>query len=536
MSNIFQSKVGEISVKSIADEQVSFKIPSYQRGYRWQSKQVFALLDDLNRKWGDVASGSEKYLLQPIVLKSHGDGFIVVDGQQRLTTLKIILDELNVKAWTVEPLNSEEFDLLSEACKENCARMVRQTMVKEKIRAHLSDIIFVYYMLDEDEDEHQAFERLNAGKIGLTDAELIRALFIPQDNQWAKEVASEWEQIESALHDDTFWYMFNSVEPETSTRIDRLFKIVTRQEQSRIKGSAFWVLESSLKSTGEDHHDCDWWWNRVMNLFWMLRHCYDNIKLYHYLGWFAHTTDVRFERVYSLYERDRVNFTKNLQRNILGQDKDGVDLGCNSLYMKDDQLGYDFRKSDGGFRYLHPYANNDGFPSCFLDKNGIRIGGVRTSVKELRSFLLLFNLEILNQREKSVVRFPFKTYKDQAWEIEHIASHNPDSTTSQQDDEEKKDVLTLEEKNMVFNLALLDKRTNCTYKDKPFNEKRQYIFGRGDKKVQGSPFVPIATREVFSKAYSNDPRSVTGWYKSDATDYMKYMTKVFSEMWNEAEG
>ena len=50
-----------------------FIIPSYQRGYRWDEKQVVKLLDDLfefqaARKGGDLTVG-EFYCLQPIVVK-----------------------------------------------------------------------------------------------------------------------------------------------------------------------------------------------------------------------------------------------------------------------------------------------------------------------------------------------------------------------------------------------------------------------------------------------------------------------------------
>lgn len=79
-----------------------FFIPEYQRGYRWDSNQVEQLLDDLLAYFlsDDKAAF---YCLQPIVVKrcdedtikennlSVGDEwFEVIDGQQRLTTIRII--------------------------------------------------------------------------------------------------------------------------------------------------------------------------------------------------------------------------------------------------------------------------------------------------------------------------------------------------------------------------------------------------------------------------------------------------------------
>ena len=78
-----------------------FSIPSYQRGYRWTGKEVEALLDDLE-EFG--RSPENVYCLQPLVVQAMGDGkFNVVDGQQRLTTLAIILRALGMgRGWDIE--------------------------------------------------------------------------------------------------------------------------------------------------------------------------------------------------------------------------------------------------------------------------------------------------------------------------------------------------------------------------------------------------------------------------------------------------
>ena len=80
-----------------------FSIPHYQRGYRWTDKEVEALLNDLLAFSGsDTQEGS--YCLQPLVLQEMADGQLrVVDGQQRLTTIAIILWSLGVETkWDIE--------------------------------------------------------------------------------------------------------------------------------------------------------------------------------------------------------------------------------------------------------------------------------------------------------------------------------------------------------------------------------------------------------------------------------------------------
>ncbi len=71
-----------------------FFIPFYQRGYRWDRRQVEDLLNDIY----DFSQKKEKkgfYCLQPIVVRPDGaNRYRVIDGQQRLTTLYIILKYL----------------------------------------------------------------------------------------------------------------------------------------------------------------------------------------------------------------------------------------------------------------------------------------------------------------------------------------------------------------------------------------------------------------------------------------------------------
>ncbi|MBJ7532528.1 DUF262 domain-containing protein [Dehalococcoides mccartyi] len=86
----------KISLKCIHDLlDCHFIIPSYQRGYRWTDQQVNDLLDDIwefSQKEGKTKE--EFYCLQPVVVALGSDGYSVIDGQQRLTTIHIIFSVL----------------------------------------------------------------------------------------------------------------------------------------------------------------------------------------------------------------------------------------------------------------------------------------------------------------------------------------------------------------------------------------------------------------------------------------------------------
>lgn len=79
----------------------SFSIPDFQRNFVWGKKDVKALLDDFSEDTDGFTKDSselEGYLLGNIVLiaKQNDNEKIVVDGQQRLTTLSLLFKALDV--------------------------------------------------------------------------------------------------------------------------------------------------------------------------------------------------------------------------------------------------------------------------------------------------------------------------------------------------------------------------------------------------------------------------------------------------------
>ena len=80
------SNTAILDAKLVGDISGKFVIKSYQRGYRWEDSQVKALLNDI------YGNGSKPYCLQPVVVRRlEEDTFELIDGQQRLTTLLILL-------------------------------------------------------------------------------------------------------------------------------------------------------------------------------------------------------------------------------------------------------------------------------------------------------------------------------------------------------------------------------------------------------------------------------------------------------------
>ena len=66
-------------------------VPLYQRGYAWEEKHIVQLLEDIM----DVSTDGH-YYIGTLVVYPREDGFEVIDGQQRLTTLFLLLKYLGV--------------------------------------------------------------------------------------------------------------------------------------------------------------------------------------------------------------------------------------------------------------------------------------------------------------------------------------------------------------------------------------------------------------------------------------------------------
>ena len=76
-------------------QQVRYSVPMYQRPYRWEADPVRQLWTDIIEFYKEdkqkAVDGKVKYFLGPIVTFNKNDQNQIIDGQQRITTLKILL-------------------------------------------------------------------------------------------------------------------------------------------------------------------------------------------------------------------------------------------------------------------------------------------------------------------------------------------------------------------------------------------------------------------------------------------------------------
>lgn len=274
-----------------------FIIPPYQRGYRWDKEQVEALLNDLQefiknnvkKKLSGVRTGTY-YCLQPVVVVPSvaDNGYIVVDGQQRLTTVYLILHYLrNEQEWNFPifplsmPSREVEGEYLSDkkfknpACEEEAGNIdvfyIRQAydaiarwFATDPSRAQNKDYFrrLFAYVPEEDEENRDvrviwyeisdmsaldAFRRLNYGKIPLTSAELVKALLLKGKvgsdageyrRGAAYRRALEWDLMEQTLQNPYLWSMLADPSESPVSHFDVVLDFVADELNDEMRDSA----------------------------------------------------------------------------------------------------------------------------------------------------------------------------------------------------------------------------------------------------------------------------------------------------------
>ena len=582
MSNSF------ISLKPIAElltddksQPTRFWIPSYQRGYRWKPLQVVQLLEDVWEFVQNSEGGSRQafYCLQPLVIKAHQDGrFEVVDGQQRLTTIYILLTYLQKimsllgklrfqisfeTRGTANELFLSDIDLTR--AEENvdffhiceAYRAIdnwfsnRDSMHKVKLLQHLlnddeagRNVKVIWFQLSDADNPVDAFTRLNVGKIPLTNDELIRALFLRRQTEQSLDantrqlrIAYEWDQLEKALQSDSLWYFLSNDIAPNQNRIGFLFELVARAEGLPLEAERdpygiFYFFNQKLK---EHESRPDALWLKIKQTFMTLEEWFEDRTLFHMTGFLVQQGVSLVSLLKMSTECTKSNFEQQLRQKIFGLNIGPEEL--TSMTEADVKEAVSDKLEELSY---HTHSNS------------------------IRALLLLFNVATLLENTRSNLRFQFDRFKGEVWDIEHVRSVTDDQPQRRHDRvawlnhclkyfgiremeqdlqheikayidtpqlDETVDTFELlygkvlavfgetEEDDTdhgIANLTLLDQKTNRSYKNAVFAVKRQQILSLD----QAGIFIPLCTRNVFLKCYSPHVANVMFWSADDRIGHL----------------
>ncbi|WP_104707364.1 DUF262 domain-containing protein [Helicobacter ailurogastricus] len=565
-------------------EGLHFKIPAYQRGYRWTEKEVKTLLEDIV-DFIQEGKPEEFYSLQPIVLQAVDEIYHVIDGQQRLTTIFLIVKYLDNK--DLFSLNYEtrekSFEFLHDIARrskqekdlnidfyhfkmayETIERFFEQTdrVKKQEFLSTLLNRCKVLWHKSVDE-EKEVFVRLNSGKIPLEEAENIKALFLaqPKGTQTEKEVekrAKKWYEAEKKARDDRdFIYCVLAsvdnrqiIEGERPTLSDDLQRIIVYLKAiapvgiPQKEGALFdhFYQKYKGKSMGEE-------WGKLEKAIdslngWAKRKMGADVndkKIFHYVGFLIHEGAC----IASLYEK-------------------WVQIKSNQTIKIPKQafVTYLFEQIKKRMRSIERIED-----LSYNENNDKRA---------LLALLLLFNMEC--HVAKDVGYFQFNRFVLEQWTLEHVYAQNSEGVVAQKDLEgeiqeslkekivawlkevedhleegalkeeirsfleelpslenfskhlEKRGLLKKideaflgdGELHLLQNLTLLDKSSNSALGNLIFSKKQEKIRELDDQQK----LIPIGTRMVFLKEFSKpERRSLHIFTKEDQEDYLEAIRK-----------
>jgi uncharacterized protein with ParB-like and HNH nuclease domain len=543
----------------------NFVIPIYQRAYKWREIQVSSLLNDIV-EFDILRNGNKNmsYCLQPLIVKAcklfdGTDAWSVIDGQQRLTTIKLILLHLGKESYSLHyPSRIETETFLQNLSPQlntefsdhyfiSKAYIVIKSWFEEQQKNEDFSIDefyialskytkFIWYELINSEDDRDVFTRINLGKIPLNNAELIRALFLNESNwphqDYSKlylrqiDLANQWNNIEIALQHNEFWYFLNKKANMMDSRIEFLFEL----DKPKPRGNAdiyytFSQFNLELNKNREAKFEAvNEIWKRVLFLHQVLWEWFSDWEYFHKIGY----------------------------------------LICNGAFINDLISIYRTKKKSDFVSYLDQLIS-DSIKGFNIDS----LSYVEHKA-EINKVLLLFNINTILKGKDEAVRFSFYNFKDndgeiKKWSLEHINAQSIEKLNTEAEWREWlelhleslirinkqnykgliveiqvelaketikkeifetlhskiKNVLDLgidpETEHLIGNLALLDGGSNTVLSNSLFEAKRYKLIDL-DK---GGKFIPLGTRNVFLKYYTPKPDTLLFWSNLDQEAYLK---------------
>lgn len=497
-----------ISLKSIVDfenNNINFYIPSYQRGYRWKSRQVSQLIDDIDAF--TPTESSPFYFLQALAVTKdiENNRVNVVDGQQRLTTLNLILGEESGELHIDYARDAnKELDkyfkcIAEDVIKEKLGKIgtERRTEFCKKIKERCR---FLYYEVEKAK-ELSTFNDLNSGKIPAKDSELVKCVMLTLGNDEASNVtkarADEWDDIERMLNNNSF---FSFITPRNTWKEDDGMTVLlryaglipTKTEQEEEVFPFLTRILDELKTKSRMTI-----WKMIYSALSRLLEWYNDPLMYHVFGAIVH-------------QRNNKDIKPKTRKEIL----DAIEK-------------------------MAEYKPKE-------DKNDYSNWG-----EDLFNYLLLSNVAFCWKRWP--YRYSFEMHrKVDAWSIEHIFARNQKDLDEKElaewlgeDDSESAfneyrtecdkgkgdDWLSKKlgsrypstEDNSVKNLALLPKNSNSSLNNKLFEGKREAV-SKWACDSWTDYWAPPVTETVFMKSLPGLKMTLPYWSEEDKDSYIKSMS------------
>ena len=556
-----------------------FFIPHYQRGYRWTEKQITDLLKDINN-FQPQDDNKAFYCLQPLVVKSrseHENQWDVIDGQQRLTTIYLILiflketnlfsiayDKWNDSQCFLEDIANKTCDdakkyidyyLMHKAYKyiEEFFKEQNQEDFLKKLRENTK---FIWHDVSEQISSganisaETIFLNFNIGKIPLTDLELTKALFLRKysdakgDFEWKikqQKIADEWNKIDRLFNNEDF-LAFLSIDDARYKKFNKLEFLfdLKNGEPIELHGShrIFHYFTSELNNT----ESVEMQWMAIKSTFVILNEWYVNPSLnklvgyYFYLLWKdGSNLSEKIEKIKSLIDcygkvESKDEFIKN---NINGLIKNNISTLFEKIFEKDiekNKLTYFFNLRYGDSQSnrllknllvlfdILSFYNDEFYPFKKLNNVDIEhIHALGLSEDDEKSI----GQGVTDEIRKAIREFVSEFHDDEIDIDEMFSKDNMSIDDFKKLSNEINDELGL---NGINNLTLLPRSVNRGIKNAKFANKRKAVITL----LKNNTYIHRSAQRVFMKFYS-DKSDINTWNFKDRQDYLNKLKETLKD-------
>ncbi|MBA6352503.1 DUF262 domain-containing protein [Colwellia sp. BRX9-1] len=563
----------------------SFHIPAYQRGYKWDTgagEAVTVLLDDL---WNAFEKQEDEYYLQyitvkPLELATNTNYLEVIDGQQRLTTLSILLSVLNLQqadttnddniacnkldyairanffgefiyaqeklseiieiSWDdfiakdLQLLDRQDIFYLHGAVKECATFFDDKAKLLHDFKLYLfKHVKLIVNSVEQHIVSETVFKNLNNNKVPLSEVELIKALFITRvgrdkvnsSESHFREVmevrlglSRTWEDIQQWAQSSAITSFYFDDKGSSLHELLKLTALVMGAKQADLVGSQ--LGSHQLFNFFSQQQSTQNGFEYLISTQERLKDWFDTDEIYHLIGFCRFAKNSEYKRLSFLKECLALP-TKTALTSFLRKKKSELLFGKNAESDNKEALVKNLK-----------YGDDD---------------------KQIHAVLLALSVFPKNVTR----RFDFDSFKRQDWSLEHIFPQTPEGKGHVLTDDEKHNIKHIlgegKEENEVVEL-LLKQKSRTTDEQKVYvdairktgtldnignmclltggaNSALGCIFFDGKRQkilelIQRGNFVPKHTFDVFAKMIAGLGVDLKQWSKKDIDAHAQYIAST----------
>ena len=262
-------------------------VPLYQRGYAWEEKHIVQLIDDIM----DIPSEGQ-YYIGSLIVHRRNDSFEVIDGQQRLTTLFLLLkslgeiqdreqvalrfdcrDKSNYTLERVEKIVSgTSSDMIDESriqqellCGYNIIKDKLKCIDVKLLKDRLRKTVLYRIEVPKHTDLNHYFEIMNTRGEQLEQSDILKAklmAYLQGDKKWQEIFSTIWDACRSidgyiqmhfpkTLREEIFGTYWNDIPSQNINDYSKLSFSHTQTQGYSIKEA----IRTDFKITTEGNHN-----------------------------------------------------------------------------------------------------------------------------------------------------------------------------------------------------------------------------------------------------------------------------------------